>query len=328
MNFKNLTILLTGGTGSFGQTFTRMIVEKYHPKILRIFSRDELKQSEMQQRYEKNSFLRFFIGDVRDKERLKRAMEGVDLVVHAAALKQVPSCEYNPFETVKTNILGTQNVIETCLDEKVKKAILISSDKAVSPINLYGATKLCAEKLFIQGNSYAGRSKTRFSVARFGNVLGSRGSIVPLISEQKKTGTVTLTDKEMTRFWITRYEAVDFVLKILEIMVGGEVFVPKLPSVKITDLIEVLAPSVRLKIIGRRPGEKLHEMLITPEEAVHTREFVDSFLIEPEFRFWGGNFLKGGKKLSKNFSYQSNTNTWWLTAKELQKAFKNNPWGR
>lgn len=312
------TILITGGTGSFGKKFVEIVLEKYKPKVIRIYSRDELKQSEMRQRYGDIEQLRFFIGDVRDKERLSRAMHGVDIVIHAAALKQVPACEYNPFEAVKTNILGAQNIIDSAIDNKVQRVMAISSDKAVNPVNLYGATKLCAEKIFIQGNSYVGDASTIFSCVRYGNVIGSRGSVVPMFKEQKKTGTLTVTDNRMTRFWITLEQGVNFVIKCTSIMNGGEVFVPKIPSMKVTDLANLIAPECKIKEIGVRSGEKINEALITEDEARHTREFDNFFIIEPEFHWWSDDNCKDGKRLKDKFSYTSDTNPDWLTKEKME----------
>ncbi|MCJ7740476.1 UDP-N-acetylglucosamine 4,6-dehydratase (inverting), partial [Candidatus Microgenomates bacterium] len=262
MNWRNLTILVTGGTGSFGKKFTEVLLEKYHPKKLIIFSRDELKQHEMRVSGFNHPSLRYFIGDIRDKERLNRAFYGVDIVVHAAALKQVPACEYNPIEAVMTNVIGARNVIDAAIDNKVKRIIALSTDKAVNPINLYGATKLVAEKLFIQANAYSGDRDIRFSCVRYGNVIGSRGSVIPLFRQQQKNGKITITDSRMTRFWITLEQGVDFVIKCLEKMNGGEIFIPKIPSTNIMNLVKVIAPKSKVRIVGIRPGEKIHEVLI------------------------------------------------------------------
>ena len=319
------TILVTGGTGSFGQAFTRELLNNHKPKAVRIFSRDELKQWEMEKKLKDHynfGLLRFFIGDVRDKDRLLRAMEGVDIVVHAAALKQVPTLEYNPFEAVKTNILGTQNVIECAIDTKVKKAIFISSDKAVNPINIYGATKLVAEKLFVQGNSYAGGRSTRFSVVRYGNVVASRGSVIPLFIEQAKNNIITLTDERMTRFWIALEQGVKFVVTCIKVMVGGEIFVPKIPSMKIVDLARTIAPQAKIKITGIRPGEKLHEVLIHHNESRHTKDFGSHFIVETEFVSWRRNKLRGGKNLKDNFHYSSENNDKWLTVEKLKEIIQ------
>ena len=319
---NNKSILVTGGTGSFGKKFIEIAVKRYKPKVIRVYSRDELKQSEMEHVYGNKGRVRFFIGDVRDKDRLYRAMHGVDIVVHAAALKQVPACEYNPFEAVKTNILGAQNIIDAAIDNGVKKVMAISTDKAVNPINLYGATKLCAEKIFMQGNSYSGKSGTRFSCARYGNVIGSRGSVVWRFLEQKKKGTLTVTDKRMTRFWITLEEGINFVMKCIDMMKGGEVFVPKIPSMKVVDLAKIISPSCRIKEIGIRPGEKINEVLVTEDEARHTRECKDFFVIEPEFHWWSEKAPEGSRKLKDGFRYSSDKNPEWLTESKMRKMLK------
>ena len=324
MSLKNKTILLTGGTGSFGQKFVEIALKKYKPKVIRIYSRDELKQWEMEKRFNDEDHLRFLIGDVRDKRRLLRAMEGVDIVIHTAALKQVPACEYNPFEAVKTNVLGAQNVVEAAIDQNVEKVMAISTDKAVGPVNLYGATKMCMEKLFVAANSYTGDEyQTRMSCTRYGNVVGSRGSIIPSLKEQKTTGKITITDKRMTRFWLTLDQAVEFVIKSLEVMRGGEIFIPKIPSMEIMDLAKTIAPDCQIKYIGIRPGEKIHECLITEDETRHTLEFDDFYIIEPEYPYWRREGWKEGKSLSENFEYTSDKNKKWLTLKELEKIVKN-----
>lgn len=324
MDWKKKIILLTGGTGSFGQKFVEIMLKKYQPKRIRIFSRDELKQWEMEKKFNDDSRLRFFIGDVRDKERLERAMDGANIVVHAAALKQVPLCEYNPFEAVKTNILGAQNVIESAIDHNIEKVIAVSTDKAVNPVNLYGATKMCMEKLFVAANAYVGGERqTRMSCARYGNVVGSRGSVIPLFKEQKKTGTITITDERMTRFWITLEQGAEFVIKCLELMHGGEIFVPKIPSMKIIDLAKAVAPECKIKFIGIRPGEKIHECLLTEDESRHTLEFEDFFVIEPEHPWWSREKWQGGKRLPEGFRYTSDKNTQWLTKQELKKLIEN-----
>ncbi|MFH0771200.1 MAG: UDP-N-acetylglucosamine 4,6-dehydratase (inverting) [Candidatus Omnitrophota bacterium] len=320
MDWKDKIILLTGGTGSFGQKFTEIMLKKYFPKTIRIFSRDELKQWEMEKKFNDDEHLRFFIGDIRDKDRLRRAMEGVDVVIHAAALKQVPLCEYNPFEAVKTNILGAQNIIEAALDHNVKKVFALSSDKAVNPVNLYGATKMCMEKLFIAANAYVGPDRqTKMSCVRYGNVVGSRGSVIPLFKKQKAGGKISITDERMTRFWLTLEQGAEFVIKCVGIMRGGEVFIPKIPSMKITDLKQALAPECGTEFVGIRPGEKIHECLLTEDEARHTLEFDDFYVIEPEHSFWKGEHLKDGKPLSGDFRYASDKNDNWLTAAELRK---------
>ena len=327
MNWKDKVILLTGGTGSFGRAFTELMLKKHKPKSLRIFSNDEYGEFEMRQQYgDPHPILRYLLGDVRDKDRLERAMDSCDIVVHAAALKQIPQLEYNPAEAVKTNILGSQNVIEAAIAAGVKKAVLISSDKAVNPINVYGATKLVAEKLFIQGNVYAGAKVTRFVVVRYGNVAASRGSVIPLFFEQAKKGELTVTDSRMTRFWITLDEGVEFVVNSISEMQGGEVFVPKIPSVKVTDLAKAIAPAAKLKEIGIRPGEKLHEVLITEEEARHTIKLPDKFVIYPEFPWWSEKLWEKEKKLKKlpeGFRYSSDKNSNWLTVPQLKNLLKN-----
>lgn len=317
MNWQTQSVLITGGTGSFGKKFTEIMLRDFQPKKLIIFSRDELKQHEMRVSGFDDSSLRYFIGDVRDKERLVRAMHGVDIVVHAAALKQVPACEYNPFEAIKTNVLGAQNVIEAALDAGVKKVMAISTDKCVNPINLYGATKLCAEKMFVQGNSYSGDIGTRFSCCRYGNVVGSRGSVIPVFLEQRRNGVITITDSRMTRFWLTLEQGVRFVVKCLELMQGGEVFVPKIPSMKIVDLAKLVAPEAEMKIIGIRPGEKIHEVLLSEDEASHTCELDDMFVIQPLDVWWGDGHWADGRPLSAGFRYASDTNPCWLTPEEM-----------
>lgn len=317
-NWQKSVVLITGGTGSFGTAFTKYLLKYSNPKAIRIFSRDEFKQYQMQQKFS-DKRLRFLLGDVRDKDRLVRAMDGVNIVIHAAALKQIPLGEYNPFEPIKTNIVGTQNVIEAVLDSGVKRAMLISSDKAAHPVNLYGATKLCAEKLFIQGNVYSGRKKTIFGVVRYGNVLGSRGSVVPLFRDQKLNGVLTITHKDMTRFWITLPQASQFVAESISQMRGGEIFIPKLPSIKITDLAKVVAPKAKLKTVGVRPGEKLHEELITEEESVRVKEYKDYYVIEPEFPFWKSRQRRLGRS-RKPFIYRSDTNDHFLSASQLKRA--------
>jgi len=319
MNWSEKVILLTGGTGSFGQKFTEIILKKYNPKTVRIFSRDELKQSEMRLKFNNDPRLRFFIGDVRDKSRLYRAMDNVNIVVHAAALKQVPTCEYNPFEAIATNIIGSQNVIDASIDHNVEKVVGISTDKAVSPINLYGATKMCMEKIIIDSNSYVGaKRRTRLSCVRYGNVVCSRGSVIPLFKKQRSKGEVTITDKRMTRFWITLEQGVELVIRCISIMKGGEIFISKIPSMKIVDLKKVVAPDCRINFIGIRPGEKINELLLTEEEAKHSLEFDDFFIIEPEYSWWKGGNWKKGKPLPEGFKYTSDTNEKWLTEDQLK----------
>jgi UDP-N-acetylglucosamine 4,6-dehydratase/5-epimerase len=316
--FEGRTILLTGGTGSFGQHFARVALARWNPAAIRIYSRDELKQYDMS-RAIPDERLRFLIGDVRDGERLRRAAEGADIVIHAAALKQVPACEYNPFEAVKTNILGTQNVASACIDAGVERAVALSTDKAVSPANLYGATKLCAEKLFVQSNVYAGPRQTSLACVRYGNVVGSRGSVVPLFREQSATGVLTVTDQRMTRFWITLDQAVEFVARSVARMRGGEVFIPKLPSVRIVDLAEALAPGVPVQYTGIRPGEKLHESLITGEESRHTVDDGDCYIVEPEHAFWEVRADPGSRAVPEGFTYTSDENQEWLDVVALRE---------
>lgn len=312
------TILLTGGTGSFGHKFTEVVLKEYNPSSLRIYSRGEYNQYKMEQKF-KDERIRFLIGDVRDRDRLYRAMNGADIVIHAAALKQVPACEYNPIEAVRTNIDGAVNIIDASIDNYVEKVMAISTDKAVHPVNLYGATKMVAEKLFVQGNAYSGKNRTKFSCARYGNVIGSRGSVIPLFEKQKNTGVLTITDERMTRFWLTLDQGVHFVLKSLDAMHGGEIFVPKIPSMRIMDLAEAIAPEAKKEFTGIRPGEKLHEILITEDEARHAKEFPDYFVIEPEFTFWIQKNLVEGKDLPEDFRYSSDNNNMWLTGEEILK---------
>lgn len=319
---NNKNILITGGTGSFGRKCVEIILMRYSPKRLIIFSRDEFKQFEMSQVFSdsKHECVRYFIGDVRDKERLYRAFHGVDIVIHAAALKQVPSAEYNPFEAVKTNILGAQNIINVAIDQGVKKIIALSTDKAANPVNLYGATKLCSDKLFIAGNSYVGHDHSIFSVVRYGNVIGSRGSVIPLFLKLKKRGVLPVTDPRMTRFWITLEQGVDFVLDCINRMVGGELFVPKLPSMNIMDLAKAIAPECRVETIGIRPGEKLHEVMIPMDDSSRTIEFDNHYIIQPDFGFWGRRYNgNGGRPVPKNFEYSSGTNPWVLSVEEMRK---------
>lgn len=317
MIFSEKTILVTGGTGSFGQKFTEIALKEHNTKAIRIFSRGELLQHEMRIRFNDDPRLRFFIGDVRDRERIYRAMNGVDIVVHAAALKQVPTAEYNPIEAVRTNIDGAVNVTDAAIDNGVEKVIAISTDKAVHAVNLYGATKLVMERLFVQANVYTGVRKSRFSCVRYGNVVGSRGSVVPLFLEQRKGGVITITDENMTRFWITLEHGVRFVIACMERMQGGEVFVPKIPSMRITDLADAIAPNVEREVIGIRPGEKINEILLTEDEARHAREFDDYFAIEPEHPFWEKDRIAGGKPLADGFRYTSDSNDRWLRKDEL-----------
>ena len=315
---RDKTVLITGGTGSFGKKFAEIALSKYHPKRIIVYSRDELKQHDMRVQFP-DPRLTFFIGDVRDRRRLYRSFQAaVDIVVHAAALKQVPSCEYNPFEAVKTNVLGAQNVIDAAIDCGVPRVLALSTDKAVNPINLYGATKLCAEKLFVQGNSYAGGKVTRFSCVRYGNVVGSRGSVIPVFNKQRGSGKVTVTDERMTRFWITLEQGVDFVIRCLGMMHGGEVFVPRIPSMGIMDLIEAIVPDCEVEFSGIRPGEKLHEVLVSRDEARHTVADGDMFVIQPEHSWWGRDNWISGDPLPEGFAFTSDTNDRWLTVAELQ----------
>jgi UDP-N-acetylglucosamine 4,6-dehydratase len=316
LNWTRTNILVTGGTGSFGQKFARIMLQDYHPQKLIIFSRDELKQHEMRVGGFNHPNIRFFLGDVRDVERLRRALQGVDVVVHAAAMKQVPAAEYNPIEAVMTNIIGSRNVIDAALDCGVKRVLALSTDKAVNPTNLYGATKLVAEKLFVQANAYSGDGPTRFSCVRYGNVLGSRGSVIPLFLAQRKTGKVTLTDPRMTRFWLTLEQGVGFVMKAIERMAGGEVFVPKIPSMNMRALAEAVAPGCEIEEVGIRPGEKLHEVLIGEDEARNAMDMEDMFVIRPTHPWWNGATTEG-RGAQTPFRYASDTNDRWLEAEEL-----------
>jgi len=313
---REKTVLVTGGTGSFGKKFIRKALDLGVKKVI-VFSRDELKQYEMAQEFT-DSRIRFFIGDVRDKDRLYRAFDGVDIVIHAAALKHVGACEYNPFEAVKTNINGAQNIIEAAIDRGVEKVIALSTDKACSPVNLYGATKLASDKLFVAGNSYVGVKNTKFSVVRYGNVVGSRGSVVPFFKKMRENGTLPITDDRMTRFWITLEQGVQFVLDNLERMHGGEIFIPKIPSMKVTDLARAIGPECKTEIVGIRPGEKLHEAMITEDDARNTLEYDSYYVIQPEFSWWSKEYATGGKLLDETFSYISNVNDQWLTVDELR----------
>lgn len=313
---KGKTLLVTGGTGSFGKKFVKSVLN-YNVKKVIIFSRDELKQYEMAQEYT-DSRIRFFLGDVRDKERLYRAFDGVDIVIHAAAMKHVGACEYNPFEAIKTNIHGAQNIIEAAIDCGVQRVIALSTDKAAAPINLYGATKLASDKLFVAANSYVGEKETRFAVVRYGNVVGSRGSVVPFFKKMAETGKLPITDERMTRFWITLDQGVQFVIDSLERMKGGEIFVPKIPSMKVVDLAKAVAPNAEIEIIGIRPGEKLHEVMITEDDARHTVEFDNYYVITPEFPWFHQEYSNQEKLLTEGFKYMSNANTEWLTVDDLR----------
>ncbi len=324
MDWKKQTVLVTGGTGSFGKKFVRIMLDEYQPAKLIIYSRDELKQHEMRVGGFDHLSLRYFIGDVRDLPRLRRAMQDVDIVVHAAALKQVPACEYNPMEAVKTNILGTSNVVDAAIDARVKKVLALSTDKAVTPVNLYGATKLTAEKLVVASNAYAGDMQTRLSCVRYGNVVGSRGSVVPIFIRQRENGNkLTITDERMTRFWLSLDQGVRFVISNIERMYGGEVFVPKIPSTKITDLARVVAPSAEIDIVGIRPGEKLHEMMISRDESRSTIELDDRFVVEPEGHLWFRyDWTQEGQRVPDGFKYTSDNNTDWLTDDQIKKLIE------
>jgi UDP-N-acetylglucosamine 4,6-dehydratase len=317
MTLDGATILLTGGTGSFGKAFVARVIDRFPEAVIRVYSRDELKQSELRAAYG-DRHLRYLIGDVRDRGRMSRAAQGCDVIIHAAAMKQVPACEYNPFEAVRTNVLGGQHVVDAAIDAGVPRVVALSTDKAVNPVNLYGATKLCAEKIFVQGNAYAAQSDTRLSCVRYGNVVGSRGSVVPLFREQREHGEITITDERMTRFWITLPQAVDLVLYALDHMQGGEVFIPKIPSMRVVDLAEAIAPGVPQRIVGIRPGEKLHELLITGDESRHTLDNGDVFVITPEHPWWSQDWHSDGKPLPDGWAYSSDTNDQWLDVEELR----------
>lgn len=320
MDWTKSVVLVTGGTGSFGKKFIKMMLEEYHPAKIIVFSRDELKQHEMRVAGYDHPSLRYFIGDVRDEQRLRRAFDGVDVVIHAAALKQVPACEYNPSEAIKTNILGSSNVIDAAIDTGVKRVVALSTDKAVNPINLYGATKLAAEKLIIQSNAYAAGKNARFACVRYGNVVGSRGSVVPVFLKQRETGKLTVTDERMTRFWISLEQGVRFVIRAAETMSGGEVFVPKIPSMTVADLARAVAPEAELNYVGIRPGEKLHEVLISEDEARQTIELDDMFVVQPAETLWfGRDWETRGKPIADDFRYASNTNTQWLNVDQIRE---------
>jgi UDP-N-acetylglucosamine 4,6-dehydratase len=323
---QNSSILITGGTGSFGHTFVPMTLAKYNPRRLVIYSRDEMKQWEMAKLYGGDERVRFFIGDVRDKDRLSRALNGIDYVVHAAATKIVPTAEYNPFECVKTNVFGAMNLIDACIDQGVKRVVALSTDKASSPANLYGATKLTSDKLFIAGNSYAGKNDTRFAVVRYGNVMGSRGSVIPFFMTLADKGVLPITDARMTRFMITLEQGVDLVWKAFEDMVGGEIYVKKIPSMKVTDVALVTAPSATQEIIGIRPGEKLHEQMIGPEDAPHTYEYPEHYKILPAIHNWSldPNRINGGKLVAPDFTYCSDNNADWMSADTLRAWIEQN----
>jgi len=314
---KGKVVLITGGTGSFGTAFVRRLLEEHEPATVRIYSRDELKQYDQQRLFNDDRRLRFLLGDVRSLERLTQATRGCDVIIHAAALKQVPACEYNPFEAVQTNVFGAENLVSAAIANDVPRVLALSTDKAVNPVNLYGATKLCAEKIVSQGNAYAAESTARFATVRYGNVVGSRGSVIPLFKQQAETGVLTITDEGMTRFWITLDQAVDFVLDCLRRMAGGEIFVPKLPSMRVQDIAEALAPHCERRVIGIRPGEKVHEVMLTEDEARHASEFDDHFRIHPSFPFWEVKFEKGGE-LPPGFRYSSDQNDTWLSPDDIR----------
>ncbi len=318
------SVLVTGGTGSFGQRFVEVVLQKYRPRRLIVFSRDELKQQEMAQHFSPRCYpaLRYFLGNVRDRDRLYRAFDGVDFVVHAAALKQVPTCEYNPLEAIKTNVLGAAHLIDAAIDRGVRRVVALSTDKAANPINLYGATKLCSDKLFVSANHYAGSHDTRLAVVRYGNVVGSRGSVVPLFLKKRHQGTLPVTDPRMTRFWITLQQGVDFVLESFRRMRGGEIFVPKIPSMKIVDLARAVAPDCRLQTVGIRPGEKLHETMISADDARQTLEYDDHFAILPApetTAFSRAAEAEAGRPCQDGFCYSSDRNTQWLTVEQLRR---------
>lgn len=324
--FDNSSILVTGGTGSFGHTFIPMLLERYNPKRVIIFSRDEMKQWEMAKKFQHDSRVRFFIGDVRDRDRIYRALDGVDYVVHAAATKIVPTAEYNPFECVKTNVQGAMNLIDACIDKGVKKVVALSTDKASSPINLYGATKLTSDKLFVAGNSYAGGHDTRFAVVRYGNVMGSRGSVIPFFMSIRDKGTLPITDARMTRFMISLEQGVELVWHAFQDMEGGEIYVKKIPSMKVTDLARVIAPEAKQEVVGIRPGEKLHEQMIGSEDAYYTYEYPEHFKILPAINSWDqdANRIKDGKKVPEGFVYASDNNAEWMTDAELKSWIDEN----
>lgn len=320
------TILVTGGTGSFGNTFVPMTLEKYNPKKIIIFSRDEMKQWDMAKKFVGDDRVRFFIGDVRDRERLYRALDGVDFVIHAAATKIVPTAEYNPFECVKTNVNGAMNLIDACIDKGVKRVVALSTDKASSPINLYGATKLASDKLFVAGNSYSGGHDTRFAVVRYGNVMGSRGSVIPFFMSIKDGGVLPITDERMTRFMISLEQGVELVWHALDDMEGGEIYVKKIPSMKVTDLAHVVAPGAKLDMVGMRPGEKLHEQMISAEDAYYTYEYPEHFKILPTINDWANSpeRIKDGTKLPEGFVYSSDNNSEWMTPDDLAQWIEAN----
>ena len=323
---KNSKILVTGGTGSFGHAFVKMTLEKYNPSRLVIFSRDEMKQWEMAKIFNDDGPVRYFIGDVRDKDRLYRALDGIDYVVHAAALKIVPTAEYNPFEYIKTNIIGTMNLIDACIDHNVKRVVALSTDKASSPVNLYGATKMAADKMISAGNAYSGERETKFANVRYGNVMGSRGSVIPFFIDQLEKGSIPITDERMTRFMITLEEAVKLVWKAFDDMEGGETYVKKIPSMRVTDIARAIAPDAEHQIIGIRPGEKLHEQMISKDDSYYTYEYDDYYKILPALHDWGHSKerIKAGIKVEDGFSYTSNDNKEWMSIEKLKEWIKNN----
>ena len=326
MNYSNSSILITGGTGSFGHAFVPWTLARLNPAKVVVYSRDEMKQWEMAKLFQNDPRVRFFIGDVRDRDRLYRALDGIDFVVHAAATKIVPTAEYNPFECVKTNVMGAMNVIDACIDKKVKRVVALSTDKASSPINLYGATKLASDKLFVAGNSYAGSHDTRFAVVRYGNVMGSRGSVIPFFMSMRDRGILPITDERMTRFMISLEQGVELVWHAFEDMEGGEIYVKKIPSMKVTDIAKAVAPDAQQEVIGIRPGEKVHEQMIGPEDSFYTYEYEDHYKILPAIHNWSNcsNRIKNGEKVAEGFSYTSDNNTKWMTVSELQAWIREN----
>jgi UDP-N-acetylglucosamine 4,6-dehydratase/5-epimerase len=316
--FSRKVVLVTGGTGSFGKAFIRRLLADHDPAGIRVYSRDELKQYDLQRHLGDDPRMRFLLGDIRSLERLTMATRGVDIIVHAAALKQVPACEYNPFEAVQTNVHGAQNVVSAAIANDVPLVMALSTDKAVHPVNLYGATKLCQEKLITQGNAYVGDGESRFATVRYGNVVGSRGSVIPLFKRQADQGELTITDEAMTRFWITLDQAVDFVIGCLGVMRGGEVFIPKIPSMRVTDIAEAIAPGVPRKIIGIRPGEKIHEVLLTEDESRHAVGFEDRYAIYPGFQFWSDEPYPSGTELAPGFRFSSDSNDAWLGPDDIR----------
>ncbi|MCE7518397.1 UDP-N-acetylglucosamine 4,6-dehydratase (inverting) [Vreelandella titanicae] len=318
--FNDKSVLITGGTGSFGHTFVPMLLARFNPRRVIIFSRDEMKQWDMAKKFEGDPRVRFFIGDVRDRDRLYRALDDVDYVVHAAATKIVPTAEYNPFECIKTNVIGAMNLVDACIDKGVTKLVALSTDKASSPVNLYGATKLTSDKLFVAGNHYAGHTNTRFAVVRYGNVMGSRGSVIPFFMSLRDKGVLPITDERMTRFMISLEEGVELVWHAFEDMEGGEIYVKKIPSMRVIDLARVIAPGAKQEIVGIRPGEKLHEQMISAEDSYCTYEYAEHFKILPQINFWDkdANRIKNGKKVSEGFVYSSDNNSEWMSEDKLK----------